>query len=244
MPLFLSDNRPSYRTVLDYQRRAVRRGRITPVRDTCAKCNGGILSRLDGYASRLDKTYFSQIVGPKPDIDFRFDFGLLLRWLLKLAYNSDRTGAPPYEMKIFVPYILGEASEPPLHTTLLLGLISSSTTRADIHGSNAPEIVKPESCGVGHLQAGPPAKADIALGRDVQINSFLFFVIAWKPEISRAIRRSHVANLCRLRKLFELRPRNTSIRLDVASMDFLTFRSQHMVQSWNPFLEPSADENR
>lgn len=37
MPIFLSDNRPSYRTVLDHSRKSVRRGRITSVRDSCGK---------------------------------------------------------------------------------------------------------------------------------------------------------------------------------------------------------------
>jgi hypothetical protein len=44
MPLFLSDNRPSYRTVLDRRRKSVRRGRITSVRVTCEDCNGEFLA--------------------------------------------------------------------------------------------------------------------------------------------------------------------------------------------------------
>lgn len=220
MPLFLSDNRPSYRTVLDHRRRAVRKGRITPVRDVCSKCNGGILSQLDNYASGLDKTYFRQIVSPKPAVEFRFNFDLLLRWLLKLTYNADRTAPPPYEMRTFVPYILGEASEPPPRTTLLLGLISPSVIPKEAHSSDAPEVLEPLSCGVGHFNVGPPADADITLGRDVQINSYLFCVIAWKSTTSRAALRDHVANICRLRKFFELRPRDENITLNLAAMDF------------------------
>ena len=36
MPLFLSDNRPEYRTIVDHYRGKVRRGRITAVKDVCA----------------------------------------------------------------------------------------------------------------------------------------------------------------------------------------------------------------
>src|ERR1019366_8035505 len=124
MPLCLSDHRPSYRTVLDHRRNAVRRGRITSVRDTCEECNGGTLSALDTYASTLDRTHFMRIVGSSPNIQFRYDFDQLLRWLLKLTYNDDRTRRPPFETKIFVPYILGRIPNPPLHTDLLLALIS------------------------------------------------------------------------------------------------------------------------
>lgn len=235
MPLFLSENRPSYRTVLDHERRSVRKGRITPVRDTCEKCNGGPLSRLDDYASTLDRVYFTQIVDVSPDIKFRYDFDRLLRWLLKLSYNDDRTRPPPYEMQIFVPYILGNAAELPLHTTLLLSLITPSKTTSDMKTRGIPDTLEPESCGVGRLYLNPPAKADVAIGRIVQINSYLFSVIAWRPRLSRPTWRSHIANICRVGRCFELRPRAKSVRLNRASMDFVSFQSQHMIRHWNPF---------
>ena len=97
MPLFLSDNRPLYRTVLDHRRKSVRPGRITSVRDTCEDCNGGVLSQLDNYASTLDREYFLHIVGSAQNIEFKYDFNRLLRWLLKLSYNDERTGPPPFE---------------------------------------------------------------------------------------------------------------------------------------------------
>lgn len=161
--------------------------------------------------------------------------GRLLRWLLKLSYNDDRTRPPPYEMQIFVPYILGNAAELSLLTTLLLSLITPSKTTSDMKTRGIPDTLEPESCGVGRLYLNPPAKADVAIGRIVQINSYLFSVIAWRPRLSRPTWRSHIANICRVGKCFELRPRAKSVRLNRASMDFVSFQSQHMIRHWNPF---------
>jgi hypothetical protein len=148
MPLSPSNNRPSYRTVLDHRRQSVRRGRITPVKDTCEDCNGGVLSRLDAYASALDREYFLHIIdSTTPNIEFRYDFHRLLRWLLKLSYNDDRTRPPPFETIVLVPYILGKEPTPPLHTNLLLGLITPSRTSREEQARGMPVIIKPETCG-------------------------------------------------------------------------------------------------
>jgi hypothetical protein len=141
MPLFLSRNRPLDRTIIDHRRRQVRRGVITSVRDVCGACNGGILSRLDAYAADLDREYFTRAVGFSPVVRFKYDFDLLLRWLLKISYNDDRSGAPPYEAEPFVPYILGREQIPHLRTKLLLGLIEPSHTSQQERST--PQTVEP-----------------------------------------------------------------------------------------------------
>jgi hypothetical protein len=160
MPLFLSRNRPLYRTVLDHQRRLVRTGIVAPVRDVCEDCNGGPLSRFDDYASGLDRNYFTQIVEDSPQIEFEYDFKLLLRWLLKVTYNDDRTRPPPYETKPFVPFILGNKPNPPFATTVLIGLITPGITPAAERAKGFPPTVEPESCGIGYLWYEEPAKSD------------------------------------------------------------------------------------
>jgi hypothetical protein len=66
-------------------------GKNQTIRDVCAGCNNGQLSRLDGYARGLYETYIRHWVVEEQVVDFRYDHGLLLRWLLKVAYNSART---------------------------------------------------------------------------------------------------------------------------------------------------------
>ncbi len=178
MPLFLSRNRPFYRTVLDHGRSVVRRGLVTAVRDVCEECNGVKLSALDNYASRLDREYFIKIVDFSRPIKLRYEFDQLLRWLLKTTYNDDRTRSAPYQAEMFVPYILGLESRPPLRTNLLLGLISPSLTTAEQRARGLPEILEPESCGVGFLHINQPAGPDIPFSPLVQINLYLFELIS------------------------------------------------------------------
>jgi len=109
MPLFLSRNRPAYRTVLDHGRRLVRTGVVAAVRDVCEACNNGVLSSLDAYAAKLDRAYFAEIITASPGIEFQYEIKPLLRWLLKISYNDDRTRPLPYAVKPFVPFILKPA---------------------------------------------------------------------------------------------------------------------------------------
>jgi hypothetical protein len=108
----------------------------------------------------LDRKYFLEIVGFSPHLVFQYDFHRLLRWLLKLSYNDDSTRPEPFETKIFVPYILGRVPEPPFHTNLFLGLITPSRTTPRQQADGFPEILEPESCGVGFLYLSEPAKQD------------------------------------------------------------------------------------
>jgi hypothetical protein len=226
MPLFLSRNRPAYRTVLDHGRRLVRTGIVAAVRDVCEDCNGVTLSGLDAYAADLDRTYLSRIVGFSPTVEFHYEYKLLLRWLLKVTYNDDRTRPPPYETKPFVPFILGHEAEPPFAITVLLGLITPGVTPREQQAKGFPKTMEPESCGIGYLWYDQPAKRDIAFSRFVQINSYLFDVIAWHAGVSRPGRRRHVAKICQIHRLFELRPADKSVVISTGMMDYLTFQTR------------------
>jgi hypothetical protein len=225
MPHFLSNNRPRYRTVLDHGRRLVRSGLVTAVRDVCENCNGKILGKLDAYAAELDRAYFTKLVGFSPNIDFRYDFNRLLRWLLKIFYNDDRTRLRPYETECFVPFILGKAPEPPFICTILLGIITPGVTPREQQERGFPKIIEPESCGVGYSEFGAPAKEDIAYSRFLQINSYRFDVIGWRPGVSRPVRRRHVTKICQIHIFFELRQAEGSVAVSAGMMDYLTFQA-------------------
>lgn len=225
MPLFLSRNRPAYRTVIDHGRQIVRLGIVPSVRDVCEDCNGGILSALDAYVASLDRDFFTRIVGFSPEVEFQYDLGLLLRWLLKIMYNDDRTRTAPYQTERFVPFILGHEAEPPVATTVLLGLITPSVTPREQQAKGFPRTMEPESCGVGYMSYDEPAKSDVVFSRFVQINSYLFDVIAWRRGVSRPVRHHHVAKICQIHQLFELRPGNDRVDIS-AGTDFLTFRTR------------------
>jgi hypothetical protein len=60
------------------------------VRDVCTVCNSGVLASLDGYGKELYERYFATPVYAGDAVTFEYDGDRLLRWLLKLSYNSAR----------------------------------------------------------------------------------------------------------------------------------------------------------
>jgi len=61
------------------------------VKDVCAICNNDFLGKLDEYICKLYDEYFSLFVDANDKVVFKYDYNKLLRWLLKISYNSGRT---------------------------------------------------------------------------------------------------------------------------------------------------------
>lgn len=100
------------------------------VKDVCAECNNGVLSKLDSYgkgmlarAGLLVNNYLGR------SLTLPYDHSQLLRWLLKISFNSSRTdGVHSYLFDEFVPFILGESEPPPRHRIALLAYLASAVT--------------------------------------------------------------------------------------------------------------------
>lgn len=95
------------------------------VRDVCAECNNGYLSTLDAYAKEmLSKAGLLVPNFTQSQVTITYDYPVLLRWLLKVSFNStrqDRVHSPLFEPH--VPFIMGDADLPPRHrVACLLGL--------------------------------------------------------------------------------------------------------------------------
>jgi hypothetical protein len=60
------------------------------VKDVCQACNGGPLSDLDTYGHELYVRYFAVPVYADETVDFDYDGDRLIRWLLKMSFNSAR----------------------------------------------------------------------------------------------------------------------------------------------------------
>lgn len=64
------------------------------IADVCDKCNNGKLSLLDNYGNKLIKEqFYDSIPFDKKDdvLECELDFSLLSKWLLKIAYNYQRS---------------------------------------------------------------------------------------------------------------------------------------------------------
>src|SRR3989304_9350062 len=62
------------------------------VKDVCEECNNIILSKLDNYFCQLYDQYLQHKIDPEMEIEFKYDYNLLSRALLKIAYNTARLG--------------------------------------------------------------------------------------------------------------------------------------------------------
>jgi hypothetical protein len=83
------------------------------VRDVCGRCNNGVLSSLDGYGKELYEKHFAAPAYAGETVSFDYDGDRLIRWLLKLSYNSAR--AQNADVRVLHEYrkvMLGEAPLP------------------------------------------------------------------------------------------------------------------------------------
>jgi len=84
------------------------------IRDVCSTCNNESLGSLDGYghryfrANKLDQAFTEEKVA-----EVHYDYDLLLRWVLKISYNSFRTvDFPDDPFASLIPYILTGKNRP------------------------------------------------------------------------------------------------------------------------------------
>lgn len=60
------------------------------INDVCAECNNDYLGVLDSYGLELIKNNFLVEFEANDILEFEYNYDMLSRWLLKIAYNTDR----------------------------------------------------------------------------------------------------------------------------------------------------------
>lgn len=143
------------------------------VKDVCAECNSGALSSLDQYICNLWDAQFDRIASAREPRLFLYDHERLLRWLLKISYNSARANASDIDVLAkYRAFILGTASVPQ-QQEVRLELIRPYKRKG------APEIPpKSVRCCRIEIPANPVPEATLRL---VAMNSFYFWILLW-PE--------------------------------------------------------------
>ena len=103
-------------------------GGESKVKDVCADCNNRVLGGLDSYgkdllgkSGLLVDNYLQQT------LTLQYDYELLLRWLLKVSFNSARTGgAHSHIFEEHIPFMLGAAEAPPRYKVGLAAYMASA----------------------------------------------------------------------------------------------------------------------
>ena len=80
------------------------------VKDVCRSCNSGTLATLDAYGKGLYERYFTAAAYAGEIVEFEYDYDRLVRWLLKLSFNSARAqNADVRVLREFRKCILGQS---------------------------------------------------------------------------------------------------------------------------------------
>lgn len=162
------------------------------IRDVCANCNNVVLSRLDNFLAGLTDKFFSTIVQPGDCVRFEYDFDLLLRVLLKVAYNVARTRN--WSIAVFQEakeFIVGKKPLPEGFRLFLQLLIPTPARKTHLP-------VTPGTTEVPPL----PWRADlydvsgflgIAFACSVSFMSYRFFILREDKKVSARVRKRSVA---------------------------------------------------
>jgi hypothetical protein len=150
------------------------------VKDVCTSCNNGPLADLDAYGKQLYQNFFAEPVYADESVAFECDGSRLLRWLLKLSYNSAR--AQNTDVRLFHGYrraILGEAPFPDLKcwlhvvTPSYIDEMQQIVRPAQRREQYAENLDKPLWFRIGQFRL-PSHPALFLTQRIVMINSFAF----------------------------------------------------------------------
>lgn len=198
------------------------------ISDVCADCNNGVLSGLDGYIAQVYDAHFAHFAKAGQPVEFRYDYDLLLRWLLKLSYNTARTVDKDIEtLKRYVPYVLGNAPRPADASVVLQLVAPSYLARKD--GDGPPIVEKklyPKSTRSARVQL-EGKELDWCVIRVVSINSFYFYIVL-TPVPNTTVPLEEMLDVMRAIHGTPLDPEAAFIRLETSRPDLAGVLMPHM----------------
>ena len=162
------------------------------VRDVCSKCNNKHLSQLDTYFVGLYDKYFAHITGLRATITFEYEYDLLARALLKIAYNSARIGlGDDGTLRKTNKYILGTTSRRPEGMVIVAELVAPYKKMVD----NLTSIeIPPNMFHSAKVELKIPSRLKV-LTRLITVNSYFFFLTIPKAVYS-SVELQSIKNEC------------------------------------------------
>lgn len=146
------------------------------IADVCAQCNNGPLSVLDTHACELYDRRFSKPVERGAVVPFTYDYALLLRWLLKVSYNSSRsTGQDAELLSRYRDTIICTKPCSPVWVGARVATIGPSDMLNPETGDRRK--IYPKAARSGPILIPDIDISDLAVLRRVMINSFSFTLL-------------------------------------------------------------------
>ena len=150
------------------------------IRDVCEECNSTSLAALDSYGHSLYDAYFKRIVFTDETVAFSYEYDTLVKWLIKVSYNSAR--AHKSDTEILGEYASLICSESPLPANVIVycALIAPANTSDAQHPMSArrsddSDLYMPEWFRVGVFRVPKFDSLDWCF-RSVVINSYAFLL--------------------------------------------------------------------
>lgn len=159
------------------------------VKDVCGRCNNGVLSDLDSYGKQLYERFFAIPAYADGTITFEYEGDRLIRWLLKLSYNSAR--AQNADARVLGNYRKVMLGESPLteRVKCWVRLIGASCfddnnnvvrpARLDEQGQS--NVVEPRWFRIGQFRLADFEGLSL-VQRSVTINSYSFTLVVARVE--------------------------------------------------------------
>ena len=151
------------------------------IKDVCAKCNNGVLSKLDEYLAELYDSQLENIVVAGSTAGLAYDYNMLLRVLLKISFNSARSSGSDKVVKAhqkLISYILAGTHRGDI--MLRLQIVTDSkeySLGAESYRTVKPEVLRCADIGYDGVLANR------FMIRLIAINSFWFYlIIPYKKE--------------------------------------------------------------
>lgn len=178
------------------------------IKDVCESCNGGVLSMLDGSGKEmLERSGVLVHNYTQPRIEMYYDYDLLLRWLLKLSFNSARM--KKYYAHLFekhIEYILDNKPRPQKSELSVVAYMAKAESIKEVSPSLEPYMQLAEGSNllnpflVRFANAATSSKARYNI-RGVFFGPLMFFLVffddAVTPRLAATVTRDFVKKLGR-----------------------------------------------
>ncbi|MFW1586387.1 hypothetical protein ACEWBR_22020 [Vibrio parahaemolyticus] len=169
------------------------------VKDVCGDCNNVKLGGLDGYAQTFVTDNQIMVENyTKPSISLSYDFDLLLRWLLKVSFNSTRSaGSHPELFEKFIPYILdNDKSDCAQELFLLIGLVKPKildATQIKDFQENGRSVTSKGELNPFHVRISTVQHPDRSfVMRVVIIGALMFYIPIFTTEMKIGFKKSKI----------------------------------------------------
>lgn len=146
------------------------------IKDVCADCNNGPLSKLDAYLCQLHDTYFKMKPEKGDHLTFQFEWVKLVRVLLKISFNSARVHDIHTEvLSHYSKQILAQEDLSPD-----IGIWLELTPSSEVEKTHDSGVIERRKIEAYFLQSGELSNSDLTLNdyiiRYIAINAFWFYL--------------------------------------------------------------------